>query len=419
MKYIKYLFAISLFASFVSCGDILDIYPDSAVSQSDVSEEDVELLYVGLYNFSQYKPTFNGYLFNDVMGGDLTTGSGTTYDTPATMIKAYMLETGGLVTGPWDGYYTCLYQVNTFISIVEKLEDTAEYREMLGGARFFRSLIYYYLVTHWRNVPLISVATTDPVASSPEADVWAFIENDLEYAIENLPGFTDKYFVSSPAAVGLMARVKLAQDKMDEAAKYAEELITGTYFDLCSYNDLFRAATNNEEIFSFYNGIDENEIGFASYFYYQFVPTTTIQNLFTSSDNRSSTCIGNYDGTIVMSKYGDYEDSIYPKNIVRLGEMYLISAEAQGYPAGLIRLNELRAFRGLGSVAVTGEDDFLNAVLEERRLELYCDGFRWYDLVRTGKLTSTLNLDEKYTVCPIPNDELLLNPLLEQHELWK
>ena len=71
--------------------------------------------------------------------------------------------------------------------------------------------------------------------------------------------------------------------------------------------------------------------------------------------------------------------------ISRLAEMYLISAEAQGLNGGLDRLNELREKRGLDRVSPGKDADFLDAVLQERRLEFLAEGFRWYDLVRTGK----------------------------------
>ena len=65
------------------------------------------------------------------------------------------------------------------------------------------------------------------------------------------------------------------------------------------------------------------------------------------------------------------------------------------------------------------EEAFLDAVLQERRLELFGEGFRWYDLVRTGKYTSTVGVDAKYTVLPIPARELSLNRNLHQHLLWQ
>ena len=86
---------------------------------------------------------------------------------------------------------------------------------------------------------------------------------------------------------------------------------------------------------------------------------------------------------------------------------------------GLQYLNKLREKRGLGSVSVKNESELIDAVLAERRLEFLGEGFRWFDLVRTGKYTTVLNLPEKYTVFPIPQKERDLNSNLQQNELWK
>ena len=58
-------------------------------------------------------------------------------------------------------------------------------------------------------------------------------------------------------------------------------------------------------------------------------------------------------------------------------------------------------------------------MLDERRLEFLGEGFRWFDLVRTGRFTKEVDLPEKYMVFPIPQKEIDLNPNLAQHEEWK
>ena len=100
--------------------------------------------------------------------------------------------------------------------------------------------------------------------------------------------------------------------------------------------------------------------------------------------------------------------------------MYLIAAEGKGVAGGGIKyLNTLRAKRGLPAVSVSNDNDLLTAVLHERRLEFLGEGFRWFDLVRTERYTTELDLPDKYTVFPIPQRERDLNPNLAQNELWK
>ena len=99
--------------------------------------------------------------------------------------------------------------------------------------------------------------------------------------------------------------------------------------------------------------------------------------------------------------------------------MYLISAECLGLHDGLNRLNELRQFRGIDRLNPSNEEEFLDAILNERRLEFFGEGFRWFDLIRCGKYESTVGVDSKYTILPIPARELSLNSNLRQHPLWQ
>lgn len=95
--------------------------------------------------------------------------------------------------------------------------------------------------------------------------------------------------------------------------------------------------------------------------------------------------------------------------------MYLISAEGQGYPAGMTRLNELRAARNLGAATATSST-FLDAVLKERRFEFLGENQRYYDLVRTGKALTTISGMQSYQqLFPVPDEEIVLNDLLDQN----
>ena len=59
----------------------------------------------------------------------------------------------------------------------------------------------------------------------------------------------------------------------------------------------------------------------------------------------------------------------------------------------------------------------MNAIMQERRLELAGEGHRWFDLVRNNQAASKLSnrgfVDGKHNYFPIPFSELL-NTSLEQ-----
>ncbi len=421
----KIILALLTASIIISSCDILDKYPHDAVSRDSVSEEDLELLYTGLYCYSQYKPGFEGYFQNDMTGGDFFRGGGSVWPDAPSWIKDFFLPTNGWIQVPYTGYYALLYQINSFIEVAEKAPQSDKVRQMLGVAYYFRALDYYNIVTKYRIAPLMRVTSNDPQPNSTEEALWAFVNEDLEKALAMCPEYSTKYYVSLQAAKALAARAYIAQGKKAEAAKLADELIADPLFALDDFSKIFRGEANSEVIFTFANLPEENGIKFAGEFLQPatiYVPVPEVIALFKDDDKRKSISITVDGSETVLNKYIN-KSSSDPIIISRLAEMYLISAEGKGLNGGgLARLNELRRARGLQdlSPAPKNEEEFIDAILAERRLEFLGEGFRWYDLVRTGRYMKTTGLPEKYTVFPIPQRQLDLNTVnLQQNELWK
>ena len=421
----KIILALLTASIIISSCDILDKYPHDAVSRDSVSEEDLELLYTGLYCYSQYKPGFEGYFQNDMTGGDFYRGGGSVWPDAPSWIKDFFLPTNGWIQVPYTGYYALLYQINSFIEVAEKAPQSDKVRQMLGVAYYFRALDYYNIVTKYRIAPLMRVTSNDPQPNSTEEALWAFVNEDLEKALAMCPEYSTKYYVSLQAAKALAARAYIAQGKKAEAAKLADELIADPLFALDDFSKIFRGEANSEVIFTFANLPEENGIKFAGEFLQPatiYVPVPEVIALFKDDDKRKSISITVDGSETVLNKYIN-KSSSDPIIISRLAEMYLISAEGKGLNGGgLARLNELRRARGLQdlSPAPKNEEEFIDAILAERRLEFLGEGFRWYDLVRTGRYMKTTGLPEKYTVFPIPQRQLDLNTVnLQQNELWK
>jgi len=120
-------------------------------------------------------------------------------------------------------------------------------------------------------------------------------------------------------------------------------------------------------------------------------------------------------------------------NYLRLAEVYLIYAEAEaradGGPNALAYqcINATRNRAGLSDLqAGLSEDAFCDSVLVEKGWELCGEYSRWFDLVRTEKVAEmnalkdptdnqpVNTITEDCYFAPIPNDEVLLNPLLGQ-----
>ncbi|MGE7773995.1 RagB/SusD family nutrient uptake outer membrane protein [Chitinophaga sp. NPDC101104] len=409
-----------------SCSKMLDVKSHSAVATNSLSEADVEAFLTGVYNRVQNAPGSESYISFDIVGGNLINSGATSDGGLNTFISNVLRPENGLMSAAWNGYYSSLYQVNNLLETLGRMSPSTRKTEIEGVVHFFRGLIYYNLVTRWGGVPVLEKNTSEKVTRNTEAQTWAFIEKELEIAIAQAPAYTSGgyYKVTNMAAKALMARVKLAQGKKTEAAALAEEVIGSGLFALDAFEKIFRATANTEEIFSFRNLTIESSIRVSTLFYtyahsvkgsYVYRPTQETMDMFSADDKRTAISVETFQGLRVINKYPSGQSGTDPIVVARLGEMYLISAEAQGL-AGLGRLNELRAARGLNPVNPSGEAAYLDAVLLERRKELLGEGFRWYDLVRTGKAVSTLGIMDREVKYPLPMNELALNGNLEQND---
>lgn len=418
----KKLFIIIMIviSALYSCQDRLDIYPHSAVAPESVTEKDLPALEMGMYFSAQNDPPTESWILNDLLGGAITMSASTPFD----LINNTLSPLNSNISNSWNGYFKALYQVNNVIRITNGLESSSNRDRIKGAAHYFRALIYYYLVTRWGDVPISSGNTLDLVKRDPVTEVWKFIEEDLETAISLLGTSTNYYYVSKDAAIALKARIKLSQGKNNEAAIAAETLITSGKYSLDGFEKIFRKIQNTEIIFAFVNNTEESSNAISNLFYsyahtnkgsYLYRPTQETMDMYDASDKRKAMSVDNSTGNNVINKYPSGQGGRDPFIVSRLGEMFLISAEAQGRLSGLPRLNQLRAFRGLAPISPTTDTDFMNAIILERKKELLAEGFMYYDLIRTGKAIATLGLLSYQTLLPIPNTELRVNKNLIQN----
>ncbi len=166
----------------------------------------------------------------------------------------------GLANGLWTGHFALIQKCNNTLFQIKnntQITATAEIKiQTEAEARFIRGYAYFNMVRMFGRVPLFDSLVTDPAAqnnrpqSSP-AQLYTFIEGDLQFAAANLPLSWDPKFVgraTKGAASGLLAKVYITQSKWGLAMGAANTVINSGQYDLTTnYTRIFEEAGENSK----------------------------------------------------------------------------------------------------------------------------------------------------------------------------
>lgn len=343
----------------------------------------------------------------------------------------------------WVNIYRVVNIANQLIDAVPNIEDEAftTRDRVLGEAHAIRALAYFDLLRvfgeHYDTasnfgMPLLlePIENNDfnlipDLNRSSVADTYVQIMDDLDTALQLMgDGYVDNERLSYWSTLALRARVNLYRQDYAAAFDDADRVIEESPYTLVEdVNNLFGAditSTTSESIFDLvFNDQDQSS-------YYTFVfqrneyrTDPSLLDAFEDGDERSSLFIGDNDRS---AKWAN-SDNANNARILRLGEMYLIRSEAAVYreatpaPAlGTDDLNVIRNRAGLGDIGpFATEEEYIDALLQERRVELNFEGHRFFDLVRFDRVGDVLGRDDFRKVFPIPRDELLASDNLQQN----
>lgn len=420
MKKIHHILAIpALLFSLAGCE--LDFVPQTSISSSNLNEEDYQYLLVGAYSAAHNFSMGHQYVIDDICADNLSNavsplskGNFEDYDVCNVQGNSYRLQY------LWEELFTALQTCNNAINLMEAAEQADEMTGMIAQLKVIRCWEYQRLVSLWGDVPLLTELTDEMVARDPEIEIWKLMVEDCEYAIDHAPEFTGSEYVSSIAAKAMLARVLCIAPEgvrdTQRAATLAEEVIASPLFALADDpKRIWLNKDSNELIFMFKNSdidgvspgwflrawqweIDQlveagGTKGEAANGRHMFTVDLSLLNAFELGDKRKDASIR--DLRCEGHRESVYLDCIkYPNNtglfddpwpVIRIAEMYLIAAEAVGYPNGVARLNDLRTVRGLQPLTAGTDitaDNFMKRIMQERRVELCFEGHRWYDLRR-------------------------------------
>lgn len=422
----------------------------------------------------------------DLLADQITTGpaadaTSITYD----LYTFDRLDAG--VRGFWQGNYRSISNANALINKAPAAStaSAASIKRAMGEAYFFRGYAYYFLTRLFKDVPIVNTipAELSPVRSS-QAEVYKLVIADLKLAAGEtdpnvgLPGTVptaENGRVVVGAALGVLAEVYLTLKDWKNAALYAQKVIDLNRYALWpNYGDNY-AFTNKYKA----NSAPLGESVLAAQYHQDvgvpnrisrdctpatillgpgqtrtgldlFVTPTAVYNTFDAVDARRAyifpptypntanvqTAWPATPGRVYAYKYrldGQpgtpvFGNTAHNNDVLRYADILLIKAEALNEDTGpsaeaYSAINLVRARAKLPLLTGLTQATFRDAVANERRLEFFLEGHRFYDLKRTGKwfevmskLVPTLTPDKEFF--PIPQTEIDLNRNLTQNSGW-
>ncbi|WP_298237256.1 RagB/SusD family nutrient uptake outer membrane protein [uncultured Algibacter sp.] len=478
MKNLKLKYILIVFVLTFSCSDdFVDVAsPDEISDEFFNSEEDYQNALIGAYDVLQ--STYLNVMLGEIASDNTLAGGESATDVPGIQEIDDMIHTpiNAQLRDIWTWMYGGVSRTNYIMEFQDKT-DFPNKNNVLAQTRFLRAYYYFELVKWFGDIPLIidkrvQFGEETTIDKSPKADVYALIEDDLKFAVSNLP-YTQaqKGRVTKASAQALLGKAYLYQDKFTEAGTVLEDLIGNapsipmdllsselakTMFENNNENNIesvFEVQYTDEEGASFeclqcsegnvavgFNGIrkydgPEFESGFSFN-----VPTQEAFNAFEDGDIRLEYSIldieawaletgatfgkGNehtgYFNRKYISRQGDLNTGdanlTNPNNYraIRFADVLLMAAEALNRGSisderARTYLNRVRTRAMLEAVSTSGSN-LTNDIYKERRVELVGEGHRFFDLVRTGRAANEIDgfVSGKHEVFPIPLIEIQL-----------
>ncbi|WP_285651985.1 RagB/SusD family nutrient uptake outer membrane protein [Allomuricauda sp. NBRC 101325] len=440
MKKIIYSLTLSLLVFATGCEDsLLDLSNPGQLGTADfiVDDTTADQAVVGIYSAFQ-NTNIGGAVPIQVSGlyaDELThTGSFPTY----TEYNVNNISATGNTnnTNIWGSFYAGIFRANSVISALDALVEgevsDAVKSASIAEARALRAYFYFFLVQAYGGVPIPEGLVTQEgsaagnVARSSESAVYAYIQADIDAALGNLAD-NGLYRFSNDAARVLKAKVHMAMGEY-AAAQTALEPLIGSYTLVDDYADLFVPGANTEAIFKLnYSTDDSNALAF--YFYpsaeggrRETAPSASLVESFEAGDARLGLIRDPEDETArILTKYSDVSTGTDQPNIYRYADVLLMYAELlarSNDPTASTYINEVRSRANVGDVALTS-GNFVDLIGQERLLELYGEGQRWFDVKRLGLAQEVIeskgiSYNDNRLLWPIPQTEINANESITQ-----
>lgn len=365
-----------------------------------------------------------------------------------------------LIASTWKDNYIGIQQANIILNRIDTITDMPESTKTarIGEMKFLRALMYFNLVRIFGDVPVVTKETTNVndyfgQNRTPVSEVYRFIEGELRGAISFLPNTaSQKGRATKGAALGILAKVLITQNKHSEALPFLKQIENLGYSLVSDVNKIFDIGNkNNSEIIfdvQFASGLNGNSEGSNAFQMFSpsgtvsgakghNLPTKEVYNLYSTNDARKNAFIGlTKNGIPFTKKLVKTSNAVADggSNIVvlRLADVYLLIAEcyakANDYTNANLYLNKIKTRAGIPTVNLLSQQSLLDEIEKERRLELISEGHRWFDLIRTGRAISvisnhftatpgysTASIKSHNLLMPVPQGQINTDPAIKQN----
>ncbi|WP_304195682.1 RagB/SusD family nutrient uptake outer membrane protein [Phocaeicola plebeius] len=354
-----------------------------------------------------------------------------------------------VVERDWNDYLASIAVANKLICNIDAVPDPGfsqeERNQWKSEALIYRAMNMFDMVRFWGRFPIITQVAPDITSENieevyplyypqqgTEEEAYIQIEKDLleglKYAPEN--NSSNKTILSKTVARALLAKVYAEKPLRDyqKVIQYADEVAADGIDLVQDFSDLFgmneavtdcKARNTKESILEMqYFPGNANWVTWMFGrdvldwdFYFQWAKwITPSRDLIKAYDKEGDVIRKNE--TIVYYECGwsnYYPASEYPfmykcrsqlSNIIKLryADILLMKAEAlimtDDLPGAYAIINRIRQRAGISDLPVeivNNKEQMIEALLNERRLELAFEGVRFFDLCRLDKLETVMN----------------------------
>jgi hypothetical protein len=388
-----------------------------------------------------------GYIVSrETLSDDMTWQTNTWHKTTHQW-SAHRSATNSVTQFPWRYYSRWIMHSNLILENIDQYEavNPTLHHGIKGEALAIRALAHFLLVQMYGKryqagtaneqpgVPIKITSSLDPLARSSVAQVYEQINKDLDEAIGLLDGYTPEdvqTHITQSSAYGLKARVALTQQDyvsasaaahsaIDVAKKKGYKLMEGNelyngFADVTTATDeaIWAARTKSDQTVYFYHFMaymswNDNTTAIRqgvkaiSLDTYEKMSPTDLRRKWWDPEGSRDDLVGSeyssyvtYPGQVRKFRARSSSDHVSDYAYMRIAEFYLVEAEAlarQGKDAeAQTVLTEFALTRDPEYAPSNTGDALIEEIMTHRRIELWGEGFRWFDLKRLN-----LPLDRK------------------------